>query len=960
MFRIISCMIIVLLALVPALPAGAQQTTTGSVLGTVVDANENPLPGATVTLTSKEGTKTATTDSKGAFRFPYLTPGEYRLNAQMEGYNTVDQPNIDVRLGANVQIEITLQPTTTERIEVVADAPVVDVSSATLGTNIDTETLSSIPVNRNYSSALELAPGVTASGIDQSNPSIAGASGLENTVVIDGVNINNTGYGSAGSYSIVLGSLGTGVNFDYLEEIQVKTGGYEPEFGEALGGYVNMLTKSGGNEVQGSLYSYLQAGGLEASRVHSPRLNAVVDTREFQSVDYGFNMGGPFKKDKLFWFMAFNPTFRTTTRETPLATQDALGFRHTLEIDRNIYNYAANLKWLINPQHTFSVSAFGDPSVGPLGGQRVEAVAALDPERKYSKINFGGHNLIGRWDGQLTQNWTIEGSLAHHWDEFKEDLAVNEPQGEDNRSEVPIQYGGVGYFQNSDSKNLQARLKFSNFLTAGGQHQLRYGAEYQRMGYNNTTNYSGPAGLQLPDAVGGGVASSGYQWDSFVNDEGDTLFRINRIRSGDLNADTQADYWAGFISDTWSPISSLNIMLGVRYEQETLRGTLADHTWDGNWGPRAHITWDPTRDNKTKLAAAFGRFFGKVPNDLAVRALSSEVTHVVTYPMSNVDLTDPNNPVILDPNNIDESNTFSFGDQPTVIDPDSKLTYQDELVLTAEREVAPFMKAGIHFLHRTLGRTLEDVALVPYTAIRDSGADFGHYFITNPTPEMGFPKPSRKYDAVTFRFDKRQVRSATRISSRTWDNVHLGAAYTWSQLKGNYEGYYRRDNGQSDPFITSLFDFPYLEDPDIFQHMIEDEYLPNDRRHVFNFFGAYRFPFRLNLGTTVKVQSGVPITKLGFNEVYGNSGEIPLEERGGSGRTPTIYDVGFHADYPVRVGSNRVSLILNVFNVLNYQDAMEVDMEYERSGPGDINPDFGKPILYQAPRQLQFAARYEF
>jgi len=341
-----------------------------------------------------------------------------------------------------------------------------------------------------------------------------------------------------------------------------------------------------------------------------------------------------------------------------------------------------------------------------------------------------------------------------------------------------------------------------------------------------------------------------------------------------------------------------------------------------------------------------------------VRALAAEITHVITYPINNVDLTDPNNPVIRDPNDIDSSRTFSFGDVPTVIDPKSKLTYQDEFVFTAERQVAPYMKAGVDLLHRNLGRTLEDVALVPYSAIRDSGADFGNYFITNPTPEMGFPKPSRKYNAVTVRFEKNLNRGLK--STKTWDNVALGAAYTWSQLKGNYEGYYRRDNGQSDPFITSLFDFPYLKDPDIFAHMISDELLPNDRTSVFNFYGSYRFPFKLNLGTTVKIQGGTPITKLGYNEVYGNAGEIPLEARGASGRTPTIYDVGLHADYPVRVGNNRVDLIMNLFNVLNYQEATTVDMNYERSGPGDINPDFGKALTFQAPRQLQFAARYEF
>jgi len=370
MFRTILLSISILCLAFLGSPALAQQTTTGAVQGSVQDANKAPIAGATVTLTSAQGTRNTTTDSKGAFRFPYLIPGMYGLSARREGFNTVEHSNVDVRLGQTVSMEITLQPTSTEKVEVIASAPTVDVTTATTGTNIKTDVLASIPSNRTFASALDLAPGVTGSGIDQSNPSIGGASGLENTIVIDGVNINNTGYGSAGSYSIVLGSLGNGVNFDYLDEIQVKTGGYEPEFGEALGGYVNMITKSGTNDVRGSLYSYVQAGGLEASRVNQSRLNAVSDIREFQSTDYGFTLGGPFKKDKLFWFFALDPTFRVTTRETPVATQEALGFSHTLDVNRNIYNYAANLKWLLNDKNTFTLSAFGDPSKGDMGAQR--------------------------------------------------------------------------------------------------------------------------------------------------------------------------------------------------------------------------------------------------------------------------------------------------------------------------------------------------------------------------------------------------------------------------------------------------------------------------------------------------------------------------------------------------------------------------------------------------------------
>jgi hypothetical protein len=98
------------------------------------------------------------------------------------------------------------------------------------------------------------------------NPSIGGASGLENNYVVDGVNISNQGFGGVGVYSIVFGSLGTGVTTDFIKETQVKTAGFEAEYGQATGGVVNVVTKSGSNEFHGSLSGYFQPSGLEATR----------------------------------------------------------------------------------------------------------------------------------------------------------------------------------------------------------------------------------------------------------------------------------------------------------------------------------------------------------------------------------------------------------------------------------------------------------------------------------------------------------------------------------------------------------------------------------------------------------------------------------------------------------------------------------------------------------------------
>jgi len=952
----------------------AQEATTGSIDGIATDPDGRALSGVTVTINSAQGSKTAVTGADGGFRFPYLTPGSYGLTATLHGYTTAERQNIEVRLLTRVRVEVVLTPGVSETIEVVGSAPVVDLTSTTTGASISSALMSSIPLGRGFANTLALAPGVVESGIDNSNPSIAGSSGLENTYMVDGMSINNTGYGSAGSYSIVYGSLGTGVNYDYIQEVQVKTGGYEPEYGEALGGFVNLITKSGGNTFTGSVFTYQQFSGLESERTRTTRLNASYDATGFGSRDYGFEAGGPVAKDKAFWFAAFDPTFTTRTRRTATAITEAQGIDHTVDVDRTIYNYAANLKWLVSPKHTLTVSAFGDPSVGANGPQRTDAVAVEDPATKYSKITYGGNNVVGHWNGELLSNFFFEGTVAHHQDVFKETPGQNLPQGIDRRTAVPLRFGGVGFFEDATSKNTQYALKLSNFLHAAGEHNLRYGYIFQDISYVETPNYSGRNGIDIaldPTDENSAIvtSSSGYSWD--INATA-TRFRINRIRSGELGATTTTKYSAFFVSDTWNPTRYLSIMAGVRNEQEKLMGNVTEFTWKDNWSPRFHVTVDPTMDNKSKISFAYGRFFGKVPNDLAVRALSQETTYQVYYDLAAIEAatTDWNNPQGLIPENQTSTAPYVFGNTQTRVDPNAKLSYLDEFVVGAEREVIPFLNVGLSYMHRQLGRTLEDIQYAASYSEILGGADFGEYVIANPGPENGNPKPTRKYDAVTLKVEK-----------RIHNDWQMLASYTYSKLRGNYEGYFRRDNGQSDPFVTSAFDFPLLADPDVWGYTSDTNWiLPSDRPHVLNVYGSYRLAMDLNVGLSVKVQSGVPITKLGFNEVYGNGGEIVLEPRGASGRGPTTSDIGVHFDYPIALGMDGKTLevSLDVFNLLNQQEGITFEYDYELGGtvnpparlleppynleacPDCVNPDFAKPVDYQDPRQVVLALRARF
>jgi hypothetical protein len=335
----------------------AQETTTGSLTGVVVDTQGTAVPGANVTITSTQGSKTVTTDGDGRFFAPFLTPGMYSVKVELTGFSIVEQKNVNVPLGSRIDLKSLVLKVgqITETIQVVAESPVIDTNTTTVGGTLDTATMQKLPVGRNFTDTLYLIPGVSSSGgVGRANPSVSGASGLDNNYVVDGVNITNTGYGGVGSYSIVFGSLGSGVTTDFIQETQVKTAGFEAEYGQSTGGVVNVVTQSGTNSFHGSVFGYFRPSSIEGSWKQGVSPNGTVNTTGTDNYDFGINLGAPLIKDKLFFFGAFNPQFQSTTLTAP----DGFPLQSLGEVDqkRKLYSYAGKLTWQVNANHRFDVS----------------------------------------------------------------------------------------------------------------------------------------------------------------------------------------------------------------------------------------------------------------------------------------------------------------------------------------------------------------------------------------------------------------------------------------------------------------------------------------------------------------------------------------------------------------------------------------------------------------------------
>ena len=241
--------VVFLVLLLTAALFAQESAVKGSLGGLVLDPTGAVVVSAAITLTGPTGTKSTTTDSEGRFNFSLLTPGQYAVSAQKAGFKVVQTKDIEVFTNKTSSVRLTLLPgAINETVEVTASTVTVDTSSSSVSTNLNDNFYENLPVARNVTGLFYASAGVTSGGATGSaNPSISGGSGLENQYVADGVNITDGAFGGIGVYSRNYGPLATGINLSFVKEVQVKTAGFEPQYGHVSGGVVQIVTKSGGN-----------------------------------------------------------------------------------------------------------------------------------------------------------------------------------------------------------------------------------------------------------------------------------------------------------------------------------------------------------------------------------------------------------------------------------------------------------------------------------------------------------------------------------------------------------------------------------------------------------------------------------------------------------------------------------------------------------------------------------------
>ena len=475
---------------------GQDIQTKGSIRGVVTDQGGAVVPGATVHVTGPQVDRTITTGDDGIYEFTNLLPGQYNVRIEKTGFKSVVANNQTVFVGKATTVDAKLEVGEASAVVDVSTSTGVDESSTAVGSNLNDALFNNIPVARSVTGLFYLAPGANDSlGGGTANPSISGGSALDNLYIADGVNITDSAFGGLGTFSRSYGSLGTGINTSFIKEVQVKTGGFEPQFGQSEGGIVNIITQSGTNQFHGALYGYMRPKSFEATRKQPDdfRQNLSGDILHVENYDAGVDVGGPIMKNKLYYFGSFNPSVTRTLVEGAAGS----GLRNILGVyarRQRTLNYAGKIDWNITQNHTLAFSLFGDPSrtnKAPFSSLNILNTTAM------SVLDYGTRNMAIRYNGTLSSTWTANVSLSENKNHFTE-------SGFDNFNNIsdatPTQvFGGStytaigrGFIEPTKGHTWRFEPSTMKIFNFWGQHSVTVGYQFQKSFYSGVRDRSGP------------------------------------------------------------------------------------------------------------------------------------------------------------------------------------------------------------------------------------------------------------------------------------------------------------------------------------------------------------------------------------------------------------------------------------------------------------------------------------
>jgi len=984
-----------------AAPAAAQDFTTGSLSGVVVDQAGQSAPGGTVVLRSDaQGfIRNATINDSGNFRVPSLPVGTYTVTVtSANGDTAVSQIAINAGASNSYTFRVAAAGATPpagtapteggDEIVVVGTAERGnDFGTTTGGLNLGnvTNVLQTVPVARDLTSLILLAPGTTAGDTAFGNlASLSGATVAENAYYVNGLNVTN--------FRNFVGSNNPPIEF--YQSLDIKTFGLSAEYGRVLGGFTSVVTKAGTNTFKaGALVTY----SPNALREDSPNTYADFNKRDYaENVEANFYLSGPIIKDRLFFYGLYNPNYSKSQNTS------FLNARRVTQVNDSPF-FGGKIDAVIADGHRLEGTYFRNAQTFTSSYDAFDAATGQYGARTGRVIEKqGGDNFVGTYTGQFTNWLTLSASYGENHDKRSLTPSPNNAFVQSSLTGTTSLVGGIVSQQTQDDDTRKFfRADGDVYVNAFGTHHFRFGYEQEKLTSFTDTVYTGGSNYVYL------LTRSAIQRSYYEN-------------TGTFRSKNESYY----LQDAWSLFDErLNLQLGVRNDRFS-NDAISGETYyksGSNWAPRLGAQFDVFGDRRTTINATYGRYFLPIATNTNIRLGGAEnfYRQRFAYPAgvtpgsaaipAGLVFDDRGAPALganlggiacpdVGPNAGERCSAVLSDGRPgptdTLIAQGLTPSSTDEFTFGVRQRLSDW-SFGLTYINRRLKETLDDVAIDQavnaYCAENniagcgDVWDGFHQYVLANPGSDitvrldgdctiagqcdvvtldrarLGYPKAVRKYDSIQFDF--------ARAFTNNWG---IGGSYTWTKLRGNYEGAVKSDNGQDDAGLTQDFDQPGL---------LEGAYgtLANQRKHAFKLFGSYGFTDNFRVGVNATFESPRNFSCIG---TYYNGADPAADYQDATfycaqpafadrqqfvdpatGRPTFLVNRGsaFKSNWRKVVNANIQYDIadlpgsfvsVDVFNILNWKSKVDYN-EFGENADGTLNSQYRNVTGYQPPRSVR-------
>jgi len=993
------------------------QSTTGNVYGSAT-------AGSTVTVKNASGlTRTITVDESGRYNISNLPVGNYTVTVE-QGGKQVSSSTVTVRAGAGAEASLGTVTVSAKQ------APLIDITATDTRSVLTSEQIERLPLGHSAEAIALLAPGAVqgAAGFFGGLVSFGGAGVSENAYYVNGYFTGEP-----------LSNLG-GFGLPYGTILQQETfiGGYSAKYGRSDGGVINQIGQRGtndwhfggqifytprswrGNQVD-RYFPNIDLSGPN-SNPNMPHTCGVSGTElcqyeytdpeqpgdlysrgkasEAWSHQYDVYVGGPIIKDRLFFFASAE-----WTKNDSITAPTALGTPRVTDSTNKVNKQYGKLDWNITDNHflEFTYLRETNNTDGTFRDYDFDTGETGDlqptvPDPLYQTNRY----MIGKYTGYLSDNITLsvlygEGKLTKKQinPSIIPGLAlIGSPTLENPAitGGTPItnnQGGAVAFDAEDDTKGLRIDLEWvlgDHTLTLGidnidfkadneGQDQIVPRWIYGRLGATATAIVPGHVGAPPP-------ASNRYYVQELV-------FRTA--------TSMELEQKAWYLEDRWQVTDNLLLSLGLRNDQFTNSNNFGEVYLDAKnqWAPRLGFAWDVNGDSSLKVFGNAGRYFLAMPNNVAIRGASASTFTREYFSYTGIDANGVPTGLTAIPRLDGGSGPFSSnGEYGTPIDvlsfapSDLKNMYQDEYLLGFEAALGKQWMMGVKLTYRDLKSAVDDIcdpgrmaAKLDAAGVDPDSVVIPGCFMFNPGGKNTFSLANSSGTGRTEVVMTAEDWGFTEPMKRTYKGMDIyferpfdgkweaRVDYTFSKSQGNMEGQVKSEFGQSNISKTQDWDAAEIM-------AFANGYLANDRRHQLKARGSYAITDEWLLGANLRIQSGAPISCLGFFNPDGSTNESdaaadPIAYGAsyhtcfgavaspGSLRTPWVKTVDVGLTYRPAYFDKKFAVGVQVRNLLNSRKTLQVDVTSE-DDPYSVSNTFLLPIALQTPRAVSVYASYDW